>query len=385
MKSSHPTRVIIKRMAFALFGALFFGGAFIMISAITSPSFSTEAVRRGFVLLGLYGICMVALNTLFFAIIERRQRTQDLSFGLIFQALLAFLTSAVLTTFIGGHLIRFFYPDVDVLGFGQYLLVSFYTMIFGLPVFLYMVVRELWKNALERVREKELTEERLEKELLAARLQALQAQTNPHFLFNALNSIAALIASDPAQAEATVERLAALFRYVTERHDGRWVPVEEEMAVIEDYLAIEKVRFGDRLNCRVFVDPSLLGYRVPPLLLQPLVENAVKHGVAAREDASTLEVLVEPADGDKVRMVVRNQGPPPVSEVDWRGVGLSNLSSRCRTLFGDRFRFRLSQGKPGWTEAELQIPREQAKTLAETSRSADVPSALGPRTSRPRG
>jgi len=382
---SHPPSVIIKRIAFALFGALLFGGAFILISAVTSPSFSTEGVRRGFVLLGIYGVCMVVLNTVFFAIIERRQRTQDLSFGLIFQALAAFLASAILTTFVGGHLIRFIYPDLNVLGFGQYLLVSFYTMIFGLPVFLYMVVRELWKNALERVREKELTQERLEKELLAARLQALQAQTNPHFLFNALNSIAALIASDPAQAEATVERLAALFRYVTERHDGRWVRIEEEMSIIEDYLAIEKVRFGDRLNCRVFVDPSLLGYRVPPLLLQPLVENAVKHGVAAREDASALEVTVEPADGDKMRMVVRNQGPAPAPEAQWRGIGLTNLRSRCRTLFGDRFRLSLSQEEPGWTKAELEIPSEQAKPLAETSRIADGPSVLGPQTSGPRG
>lgn len=358
-KPSYPARVVIKRMIFALLGALLFGGSFILVNAVGIPNFPVGAVRQAFVLLVIYGICMVTLNALFFAAIERRQRRQDLSLGLILQALAAFLVSAVLTTWIGGHLVRFIYPDLDVLRPGQYLLVSFYTLLFGLPVFLYLVVRELWKKALERVREKELAQERLEKELLAARLQALQAQTNPHFLFNALNSIAALIATDPAQAEATVERLAGLFRYATDRHDGRSVALADEMAVVEDYLAIEKVRFGDRLHCRINADPSLLDYRIPPLLLQPMVENAVKHGVAAREDATTLEVLVEPASEEMVRVVVRNQGPPPASEAEWQGVGLSNLRSRCRALFGDRFRFSLTQETPGWTEAELLIPREQ--------------------------
>ncbi len=234
-------------------------------------------------------------------------------------------------------------------------------------MFLYLAVRELWKKALERVREKELAEERLEKELLAARLQALQAQTNPHFLFNALNSIAALIATDPAQAEATVERLAGLFRYATDRHDGRSVRLAEEVAVVDDYLAIEKVRFGDRLQCRITVDPALLDCRVPPLLLQPMVENAVKHGVAVRECETVLEVTADVSLGEHRSDEGTQPGSGPGARNRVEGVGLQNLQSRCRALFGDRFRFSLIQASPGWTVAELEIPREEpAETGPET-------------------
>jgi sensor histidine kinase YesM len=325
-------------------------------------------LRRAFTLLVFYVVCMLLLNTFLFGGITRlrrwqdltgRRRSQDVTVGLVLLALAAFLVSAVLTTWICGHLILYIYPDMRVLGLDQYLMVSLCSAVFGIPAFLYLVVRELWKKALTRVREKEVAQERLEKELLAARLQALQAQTNPHFLFNALNSIAALITSDPKRAEATVERLASLFRYVTDRHDGCWVQLSEEIAVVEDYLAIEKVRFGDRLQWRVAVDPTLLGCRVPPLLLQPLVENAVKHGVATREDETTLEVVVGALPGDRLRMIVRNQGPPPAPEPEWRGVGLTNLRSRCRTLFAGRFRFDLSQVTPGWTAAALEIPRQE--------------------------
>ena len=367
MKSSRPSTVVLKRVGFALLGAFVFGAIFILINAVGTPNFPAAAYRQAFILLALYGISMAILNTLFFAGIERWGGDTNLSFRLILLALAAFLMSAVASTWIGGHLIRFFYPDINVLGLQQYLIVSFYSMLFGLPVFLYLAARELWKKALERVREKELAEERLEKELLAARLQALQAQTNPHFLFNALNSIAALIATDPAQAEATVERLAGLFRYATDRHDGRSVRLAEEVAVVDDYLAIEKVRFGDRLQCRITVDPELLDCRVPPLLLQPMVENAVKHGVAVRECETVLEVTADVSSENTVRMKVRNQGPAPAPETAWRGVGLQNLQSRCRTLFGDRFRFSLIQASPGWTVAELEIPREEpAETNPET-------------------
>jgi LytS/YehU family sensor histidine kinase len=195
-------------------------------------------------------------------------------------------------------------------------------------------VRELWKKALTRVREKEVAQERLEKELLAARLQALQAQTNPHFLFNALNSIAALITSDPKRAEATVERLASLFRYVTDRHDGCWVQLSEEIAVVEDYLAIEKVRFGDRLQWRVAVDPTLLGCRVPPLLLQPLVENAVKHGIGGLLEGGSIRLLAE-RSGSLLRIRVENDADPDETGTkEGTGIGLVNVRQRLAAAYG---------------------------------------------------
>jgi sensor histidine kinase YesM len=354
-------RVVGKRLLFALAGAMLFGGLFILVEAMREPAFSGEGVRRAFVLLAIYGICMVVLNTVFFALIERWSAPAwRISFSLIAQAFGAFLLAAVLTTWTGGHLIRLMYPEMNFLGLDQYVRIAFYCLAFGIPVFLYMVARGLWQSALEKVKEKELTQERLERELLAARLQALQAQTNPHFLFNALNSIATLIATDPARAEATVERLASLFRYALDRHDGRYVPLSEEIRVVEDYLAIEKTRFGDRLNSLIAVDSAVLALRLPPLLLQPLVENAVKHGVAQREDETAVEVTCESVPDGRIRLSVANDGPAPAPESGWSGVGLENLLSRCRTLFGSGFTFRLWQPRPGWTLAELEIPAAEA-------------------------
>jgi sensor histidine kinase YesM len=372
MKWSAPFRSVAIKFFFALFGALIFGGIFVAIQIAQTESFSFE-FRRGFVLLTFYGVCMAALNLFFFALIERWNRNQYRVLRLALQALAAFLLTAILSVWIAGHLILFIYPDLDVLQPRQYLLVSFYSMMFGLPVFLYLAVNDMWKKALQRIREKEVAQERLEKELLAARLQALQAQTNPHFLFNTLNSIAALIATDPARAEATVERLAGLFRYATDSHDGRLAPLGEEVAVIEDYLAIEKVRFGDRMRASVWLDPRIVNCRVPPLLLQPLVENAIKHGVSRREDETAVEVRIESTAPGRLRFAVRNQGPPPAAETSWQGVGLSNVRSRCRALFGDKFSFRLTQTEPGWTKAELEIPHGSAPTQSQPAQQGETP------------
>jgi hypothetical protein len=372
MDSRNSTMGIIKRFLLTLLFSFIFGGAFILILTVQYPHFSVELVRRCFVLLFFYGLTMSVLSLTLFPLIGRWNRRKGLSANLILQALVVFLFSALLTTWIGGHLILLIYPDFDALKPQQYMTLSFYTMVFGLPFFLYVVVHELWKKALRQVREKELTEERLEKELLAARLQALQAQTNPHFLCNALNSIAALIATDPAGAEATVERLAGLFRYAMDSRDGRLASLAGEMGVIEDYLAIEKVRFGERLHLQIVVDPIALKFRVPPLLLQPLVENAIKHGVSQREDETAVEINVEPVSENKLRFMVRNQGPPPTPEESWRGVGLSNMRSRCRTLFGDNFTFRLSEPSPGWIEAELVIPCEASDRTTANGSGAEI-------------
>jgi hypothetical protein len=354
MKSLSPAARIVKQILLTLLFGFAISGTFIVIEVLRYPHYPIENVRRMVVLSVFYSLSMTMFNLTLFPIIGRWHRRKELSISLIVQAFSIFLLAAILTVWIGGHLTLFIYPDFNVLHPQQYITASLYTMVIGIPVFLYLVVRDLWKKALQKVREKELAEERLEKELLAARLQALQAQTNPHFLYNALNSIAALIATDPAGAETAVERLASLFRYAMESHDGRSAALAEEIGVIEDYLAIEKIRFGERMQLQIAIDPSLLECRIPPLLLQPLVENAIKHGVSQREDPTAIEIKAE-AEGEKLRFIVRNQGLPPAWE-DSRGVGLRNMRSRCQTLFGENHTFRLFEAAPGWIEAELVIP-----------------------------
>jgi two-component system LytT family sensor kinase len=331
---------------------------------INYPNLPAREIARGFVLLVIYAVIWAGLNPIYLYMIGRK-KAPSLSVGYIIRILAVSLLFLLLLAWIGGHLILFIYPDFNVLHPRHYLTMVSYGMLLGVPLTLYAVTRKLWENALRKIREKELAGERLERELLAARLQALQSQTNPHFLCNALNSIATLIATDPVAAEAAVERLAGLFRYAADSHDGRLTPLADEIRVIEDYLGIEKIRFEERLQLQIAVDPSLLKCLVPPLLFQPLLENAIKHGVSKREDPTTVDIKVETAAGDTVRFIVRNQGLPPAPEKSWQGVGLRNVQSRCRTLFGDAFSFRLYEISPGWIQAELLIPRaDSGKAVA---------------------
>jgi two-component sensor histidine kinase len=346
---------IIRRFLIMTLVSFVFGAAFIVIEAVRGSHFSWQNFQRALVLLSFYVVCMVITCWITFNLLFRNYRKPAVSAQVVARALLAFLISAVFGTWAGGHLFMLLYPETNVLTVGQFLLVSFYTLCVGLPVFLYFFVKELWQNALERVKEKEVAQERLEKELLAARLKALQTQTNPHFLFNTLNSIASLISIDPTKAETTVEKLAGLFRYALDSDGSSTVRLKEELQVVEDYLAIEKVRFGSRMEYSLDTDHQLLDCRVPPLILQPLVENAVKHGVSQREESCRVTIRIRQRDG-RVSFVVENDGPPPTRDEQQEGVGLSNLQSRCRTLYGEAFAFKLGQPSPGLTRAELEIP-----------------------------
>ena len=169
-----------------------------------------------------------------------------------------------------------FWPEF---GFGLRIAV-FMTVGLGIS----MTVIEVLKDRLEAVkrelRTRQLEEERARQLATQARLSSLESRIHPHFLFNTLNSISALIREDPRKAERTVERLAALLRYSLDNNSRGLVPLRQELHVVEDYLEIEKTRFGDRLRFTVDVPPDLADMDVPPLALQTLVENSIKHAVA---------------------------------------------------------------------------------------------------------
>jgi hypothetical protein len=176
----------------------------------------------------------------------------------------------------------------------------------------------------ERVRE-------AEQQALRAELSALRAQINPHFLFNALNSIAALARTRPSEAERVTEHLADLFRYSLRASRQPEVSFEEELESVRTYLAIEQVRFGDRLRAHTHAAPGLLSCRLPSLVLQPLVENAVKHGVSRTE--GPCEVRIEAwAEAGMIHVRVRDTGPgfggSPLDEIVRRGTGLANVRER---------------------------------------------------------
>ena len=192
-----------------------------------------------------------------------------------------------------------------------------------------------------------------------AQLAALRAQINPHFLFNSLNSIAQLIHVDPAKAEACVERLAEIFRYLLNRAEQDFVPLSEELQMTNAYLEIERARFEERLRVETSVDPRALRQLIPNLVLQPLVENAVKHGLSRKVGPGTLRIAAR-LDGEMLTLVVGDDGlgmsSAVLADVFERGVGLRNLRARLQRLYGPSHLPEITSAPGAGTRVELRLP-----------------------------
>jgi two-component system sensor histidine kinase AlgZ len=207
-----------------------------------------------------------------------------------------------------------------------------------------------------------VTVRRLRVQVMATELDALQARINPHFLFNTLNSIAALIREDPARAEAVTLQLSSLFRYTLQAPKQGSVTLEEELSIVEGYLAIEQQRLAERLTYSIDVEPSLLGVRIPPLLLQPLVENAVKHGIASSVSGGRVTVAGR-RDGERVHLTVtdtRSGGDPLSGAAPGTGEGLDNVRRRLRGTFGPKADLTLAHGANA-TEARMTFHPQAAE------------------------
>ena len=203
-----------------------------------------------------------------------------------------------------------------------------------------------------RFREKEV---RLQLALREAELRALEAQVNPHFLFNCLNSIRALVLENPPLAQDMITRFATILRYNLHRDLNHTVPLAAEVDVVSDYLALEGVRLEDRLRVRFAIDPEAGKIPIPPMLLQTLVENAVKHGIATLPNGGDLVVRAA-IEGDSLRVQVENSGRLAEPKPGGTGVGLGNTRERLRILYGDRAHLDLRNGD-GRVTATLLIPR----------------------------
>ena len=190
-----------------------------------------------------------------------------------------------------------------------------------------------------------------------ARLQALRYQLNPHFLFNTLNSISTLIVErEHRDAERMVARLSDFLRLTLECDADVEVPLADELDFARRYLDIETIRFGDRLTVREDVDPDALSARVPPLLLQPLVENAVRHGILPRETGGCLTIEARHV-GDRLLVRVIDDGPgPPQEAAIGDGVGLSNVRARLESLYGSDYRLSLERADGGGCAVRIELP-----------------------------
>ncbi|HJQ35177.1 MAG TPA: histidine kinase [Pyrinomonadaceae bacterium] len=227
--------------------------------------------------------------------------------------------------------------------------------IYGLVLLLNQVFRYY-----RRFREGELRASRLQTQLTQAQLEALKMQLHPHFLFNTLHSISALVHSNPDAADKMIARLGDFLRLTLENSGAAEVSLQKELEFLTCYLEIERVRFQDRLTTSLEVEPNTLDSPVPNLILQPIVENALRHGVAQSSAPGRVEISAKRENGS-LRIEVRDNGPglngvTASREVFKGGVGLSNTRARLEQLYGESHRFEMSDAADGGLLVTLIIP-----------------------------
>ena len=202
-----------------------------------------------------------------------------------------------------------------------------------------------------------LKEAYLETSLMEARLKTLEAELHPHFLFNTLHAISTLVHTDPEAADRMISRLSDLLRLTFDRSGAAGVPLKEELEFLQKYLEIEQIRFQDRLTVNFDIDPDTLDTDVPRMILQPLVENAIKHGIAPRSGQGLIQISAR-KQGDKVLIEVRDNGVGLSKNARARlssGVGLSNTRARLECLYGSEQRLDFAEGQGGLA-VQMLIP-----------------------------
>ena len=204
----------------------------------------------------------------------------------------------------------------------------------------------------------------LEKHLAEARLQSLLRQLKPHFLFNTLNGIASLMHSDVDAADRMIVRLSELLRLTMHQRGQPTTPLRDEVAFVEKYLEIERIRFRDRLTVDYDIDPAALDVRVASLILQPLAENAIRHGIEPHARPGWIGIVVR-RDGEHVVLSVHDNGAgEPPGGFKREGIGLGNTRARLRELYGDAHRFELVNRTEGGLEVRLTLPASHASAAS---------------------
>jgi two-component system, LytTR family, sensor kinase len=206
----------------------------------------------------------------------------------------------------------------------------------------------------QRYRERELRSVELEGRLAQAELQNLKMQLHPHFLFNTLNSISVLMRRDVELANRMLIRLSDLLRITLDSTGSHMVSLKQELDFLRGYLEIEQTRFQDRLTVQIDVPPAALDARVPNLILQPLVENAIRHGISTRPGAGVIQIRAVVAN-DTLQMQVSDDGPG-LDRTFKKGIGLTNTEARLQQLYGSRQRFELTNQPDGGLLVTITIP-----------------------------
>jgi hypothetical protein len=209
--------------------------------------------------------------------------------------------------------------------------------------------------AIREHKSRALREAELARALQASELRLLKSQLNPHFLFNALNTVRALIADEPVRAQTAVTQLARTLRYTLSSGHDDLVTLEQELATVQDYLGLEALRMGERLRVEFSIAPEARESRIPVMLLQTLVENAIKHGIGELPAGGVLRISAWTA-GRALLLEVENPSPEPRARVTPEGIGIANAQKRLRLLFGPEATLQLDLSQPARALARVSLP-----------------------------
>jgi hypothetical protein len=243
--------------------------------------------------------------------------------------------------------------------FNGYLFFDYGTLLYWL-----MLLISYATNYYRRYRVGEIRATKLEAQLAQAQLHALRMQLQPHFLFNTLHSISALVHKDPQAADKMIARLGDFLRLTLDSAGTQEVSLHQELEFLKSYLDIERIRFKHRLNIEMNIEPQTLEARLPNLILQPIVENAIRHGIAPRTDAGRIEIAARRYNG-ALQVQITDNGPGLAANGDSgrivkEGVGLANTQARLQQLYGSGSRLDLANTARGGLSVTLEIPFNQA-------------------------
>ncbi len=272
--------------------------------------------------------------------------------SLVCTALLGCLAGGLVLQFIGGYSSGAYWREFR--SSADFAVVI--SLLIGMSTVKYETMRSRLQSATLELRTRQLEQERAYKLLAEAQLSSLESRLHPHFLFNTLNSIAALIPRDPQLAEDTVDKLGSLLRFSLSANHSGLIPLSQEVKIVRDYLEIEKTRFGSRLRYEIVVPLNLNDVKVPPLALQSLVENVVKHVISQRPEGATIQVsafLSGSEDKTRIHLAVTDDGPGFSLDAITPEHGLGNLIARLELLFG--------------SDGQLEVTREKQKTAVRLS------------------
>ena len=287
--------------------------------------------------------------------IERQHWLRSLLIHVFASAAMAIILSAVHYS-----IMVLYYKGAGALSLSDLLRNALYSLNTEMLIYWFIVLMNHAFNFYNRYRSGELRASQLETQLTQAQLQALKMQLHPHFFFNTLHSISALLNKDTEAARTMIARLGDFLRITLENSGTQEVTLEQELEFLRCYLEIEQVRFHDRLTTRMNIEPQTLKMKVPNLILQPIVENAIRHGIAPQSTPGQIEVQSERLNG-MLRLQVRDNGPGlPLSGNSSNpfrdGLGLTNTRARLKKIYGAAHHFELANEPGGGVVVTIEIP-----------------------------